>query len=175
MPVKEKLLKYLYYAPDEVQAKYRVYNDNVYFNGLKFSTNKVEYLNIYIFYKENLYQPRYLDITSVFKDYERDINPYHLTLIIKDCLKKYHRESNITESHIPLVELIEDEHKPKIRYQLKKHRGRFSKFIEVDKDGNQRKWNYLLHRAIQERLPHSPFKQSFRERPDSMFFLFKER
>ncbi|ATL41798.1 NADAR family protein [Elizabethkingia bruuniana] len=167
----ENVYQYLFYAPEEI--KFNWYQDDVlYFNGFKFHNDKVEYMNIYTFDTKNYYNPEYLDVTVAFTKFKKKVNPYHLTHIINDCLKKYHRESEFTENHTPILNNFDEQFKPKRHYQINKHRGRHLKFITSDRDFIHRWWNNLLCRAIEERLYSSPFVGHFNERPNSMFFPF---
>lgn len=119
------------------------------FNGLLIKKDKVFVINIYIFRKENDYEPEYLDVTRVFKELLKTYNIYHVCLIIQLVTSKYYKDSTLTENLIPYIIHDRPYRLPKFRYQITKNHNRHEKFIDNSgKNRSERTWCEIIHKAI---------------------------
>ena len=178
------LQQYIFFAPEIVQSKFSngydfdsdVWRGNVgdcWYSGLLFRDNEVFAQNIYIYDSLNKYKPEYLNITETFNSLLKYYNIFHACIVVKSLLKKYYRESNLTENIIIYIKNDNANLKPRFRYSLTKHHSRERKFISSDEGGISRLWTEMLHKSfLQQRCRFSSFESMRTERPDSLYFTY---
>lgn len=179
------LQQYIYYAPENIQSKFSNGYDfgsdewlgnigDCWFNGLLFRDNEVFDQNIYIFKTFENYKPKYLNITQLFTTLLKYYNIYHACIVAKSLLKKYYRESNLTENLIIYIKNDKSTLKPRFRYNITKHHSRERKFINSGEDGFSRLWTEMLHQSfLQQRCRFDTLESLRRERPDSLYFTYE--
>ena len=180
------LQQYIYYAPEHIQAKFAngyellsaEWRGNIgdcWYDGLLFRDNEVYAQNIYTFRPQNKYKPDYLNVTQTFNHLLKFYNIFHACLVLKSLIKKYYRESNLTEN---LIIYIKNDHpnlKPRFRYNITKHHSRERKFINSEEDSFPGLWTTMLHESfIRQRCRFSAFESLRKERPDSLYFTYGE-
>lgn len=133
------------------------------FNGIIFSKNNILLINIYIYSEENNYKPEYLNITNVFQELLKHYNIFHLALIITTALKPLYKESSLANNVVENINNIQVQ-------QLKKLKGRHTKFIAKTKNDINQKWHTIIMNAISKITNLQEFKKLKNKKPYSPFF-----
>lgn len=179
------LQQYIYFAPENIQAKFAngysfdsdAWRGNIgdcWYSGLLFRDNEVFAQNIYIFNSLDKYKPEYLNITTTFNSLLKHYNIFHACIVVKSLLKKYYRESNLTENLIIYIKNDNPNLKPRFRYSITKHHSRERKFISSDEAGVSRLWTEMLHKSfLQQRCRFDALEAMRSERPDSLYFAYE--
>ena len=181
------LQQYIFYAPEHIQAQFangyrfdsEQWRGNIgdcWFMGLLFRDNQVYAQNIYLFDAHNKYRPEYLNITETFNNLIKHYNIYHACIVAKSLLKKYYRESNLTENLIIYIKNDSPNLKPRFRYSITKHHSRERNFIISDRTAISRLWSKMLHQSfLHQRSRFNAFESLRGERPDSLYFTYEQK
>lgn len=178
----DTLSEYIYYAPPEVQLAFcngvdreqenwmLQPTDEAVFYGILFRDKKVYMINIYTFSSVNYFQPRYLDITSIFKALLKDYNIYHLCILLKKVLRPYYTDSTLTENISQFLKYDHANLLHKRRYAITKQHNRYKKFIDTPEHPSHRVWTKIIYKALGKVANLQAFRNLRDERPCSLYF-----
>ena len=179
------LQQYISYAPDEILKKFcngykfntekwRSNRNECFFLGLKFDTDTVFAVGVYIWKEYDGWMPEYLDVTDAYEYLLKTFNHYHAAYILHLSLKTLKKESALTEHNIILHKIYDKPYRlPKFRQPVTKHNSRERKFCDSYRDEHRGIWDKILHKSILkmgERF--SILEKQRNERPSSLFFRY---
>ena len=127
----------------------------VIYKGFKVYNAKAEYMNVYDFIKEDNYNPQYINVTLTLKLLLKTNSPITAFNKLSLALKKYKRESMLTEALIPILKHHDERNTNKRKHAITKHRSRHRRFIACKPNGNNKAWHYLLCEQLAERSDDS--------------------
>lgn len=151
MTIAQRLLSEIDTAPFEIRQRFKDLGDEILFNGFIFKDNRVFCRNIYLFDLHNNLKADPLEITEVFYIYEKSHSVIYLTNVILNSIRNYYKDCEFTFYITPLIATYFEESKPKLKYEIEKHRGRYTPFITSNKKANMQQWCNLLCSAIENK------------------------
>lgn len=177
------LQQYIKFAPKEVQKKfsngYHIEDEKwddeheeCFLFGLKFLEQRVWSVCIQIWQENENWFPIYLEVTEHYNSLLKDYNHYHAAYILRESLKVFKKESNLTENNIILHKIYDRPYlHAKFRHAVTKHHSRERKFCESYQGEHRRLWDKVLHQSILKMGKRfSRLAQQRDERPSSLLF-----
>lgn len=149
-------------------------NDWCTFAGLKFESDKVYAIGVYIWKAYDEYLPRYLEVTRQFEELLKTYNHYHAAIILSKALISQKKESFATQDNIILhIKYDREELLPKFRDVIYRHNGRGGRFSESYFEEHRTNWDKVLHQAISKVCNRLAIDCEQRtERPSSLLFRY---